>query len=124
MLAKGKSEREPPPIHRRALPHGVEHDAEHGAVDCVDNEPKPAVPEADEPDVGIIAAEQPLIDRLQQSPNRRRRRTRDGRTLRQSHATTVLERCQKETPSTAQRAACRRWWETRWRSRRRIRARR
>jgi hypothetical protein len=107
MLADREREREPPLVDIDPLPHCVEDEPEHGTVYGMDNEPEPAIAEADEQHVGVIAAEDALIKRLQQPPSRRGRRTGDGSTCPRCHAATVLERCQKVTPSTEPRAASR-----------------
>ena len=78
MLRERHPERETPRLDRNPAADGVEDQAERRAVQRVEGEPRRApVPAArhsfaEHGDVRVVATKNPLIDRLEQSPDRRR----------------------------------------------------
>ena len=61
----------PPLVDVDALPHHVEPDAEQRTVQRVHDEAHRATPAAEELYVGVVATEDPLVERFLQSPDHR-----------------------------------------------------
>ncbi len=75
VLGEREPECEASLVEGRAPSDLVEREAEHGAVQSVERETAPPVAATEQVDVRVRAAEQPLVERLQQSPDRRGERT-------------------------------------------------
>ena len=87
-----------------SLPHGVESETEQRAVRGVHDESERATPAAQEQHVRVVAAEDPLIERLLQSPDGRCEGTGGSGTDARRH---TLPACPKGTPFIAPLDACR-----------------
>jgi len=71
VLGEREAVRESTLVVRHTAPDLVEREPECRAVRCVDREAEFPVPASEELDVRVVAAEQALVERLQQSPDSR-----------------------------------------------------
>jgi hypothetical protein len=119
VLDEREAERKPPLINVEPSADAVESETEERAVRRMHNEPELAVAAAEGLDVRVVAAEETLVERLLQSPDRRRHGAGECGTKTMGH---TLPACPKETRFIAPHVGCRCSSASRSRSRRRIRA--
>ena len=120
VLRKCECHRKPPLVDVDALPHHVEPDAEQRTVQRMHDEAHRAAPTAEELHVGVVATEDPPVERFLQSPDHRCDGAGSCGTKTRRH---TLGACPKGTPFIAPLVACRCSLDNSSRSRHRIHAR-
>ena len=120
VLRQCECHRKPPLVEVDALPHNVEPDAEQRTVQRMDDEAHRPTPTAEKLHVGVVATEDPPVERLLQSPDHRCDSAGSCGTKTRRH---TLGACPKGTPFIAPLVACRCSSDSSSRSRHRIHAR-